>query len=466
MADSSKTEEQSKVMTMLHDDEPSTTPDSQVASVAQSAHAAAPAASAAPSVAYRPVAITPAQFEAFSDAHPLGNFQQSPGMMRLVADQAGRDVDLVGIEADGELRGAAMMVTAKSHFGNEGSIWLGPLVDGRDPELMRAMTAAIEETAKSRHAHCVTCWPADVYRRRTSQGEPDGEANNTMMDNYAANGWQHHGFTRGYGEVVNRWVYVKDLTGIADDKALLKSYDKRTQWSVKRAQSMGVHVREIGPDEFDVFARIERQTAERRSFKAREEEYFHRFKKAFGGKAHFMLAEIHIAEYVADMEAKRKALQEKVAQLQAKHDERPTTRTERQLGEESRNLAAAEKRLAEAEVFAKDGDVLPAAASLFVEHPQEMVYLFSGSVAEYKPFYASALIQYEAMRLCLERGITRYNFYGISGVFDNPNDEGRGVLEFKQGFNGYVEELPGEFTLPVNGLRFRVSALAHKLLGR
>ena len=39
---------------------------------------------------------------------------------------------------------------------------------------------------------------------------------------------------------------VKDLTGITDEKSLLKSYDKRTQWSVKRAASMGVHVRELG----------------------------------------------------------------------------------------------------------------------------------------------------------------------------------------------------------------------------
>ena len=65
---------------------------------------------------------------------------------------------------------------------------------------------------------------------------------------------------------------------------------------------------------------------------------------------------------------------------------------------------------------------------------------------------------------CLERGVTRYNFYGISGVFDDPEDDGRGVLEFKQGFNGYVEELPGEFTLPVSKLRYGVSDLAHKLL--
>lgn len=48
---------------------------------------------------------------------------------------------------------------------------------------------------------------------------------------------------------VPRWRYLKDLTGITDEKSLLKSYDKRTQWSVKRAQSMGVHVRELSDDE-------------------------------------------------------------------------------------------------------------------------------------------------------------------------------------------------------------------------
>ena len=149
------------------------------------------------------------------------------------------------------------------------------------------------------------------------------------------------------------------------------------------------------------------------------------------------------------MESKCDALRKKVDVLQAKYDEHPTTKTERQLGEESRNLAAAEKRLTEAAEYAKDGDVLPAAASLFVEHARETVYLFSGSVEKYKPFYASALIQHDAMlHLCVERGVTRYNFYGINGVFDDPEDEGRGVLEFKQGFNGYVEELMAHSCFP------------------
>ena len=122
---------------------------------------------------------------------------------------------------------------------------------------------------------------------------------------------------------VPRWRYLKDLTGITDEKSLLKSYDKRTQWSVKRAQSMGVHVRELSDDELGVFARIEQQTAERRSFEYRGEAYFHRFKEAFGSKAHFMVAEIHIDEYVADMTAKREALSAKVAALTAKKRRTP-----------------------------------------------------------------------------------------------------------------------------------------------
>ena len=149
---------------------------------------------------------------------------------------------------------------------------------------------------------------------------------------------------------------------------------------------MGVHVRELGEDELQVFADIEQATAERRNFEYRGEAYFRKFKQAYGSKAHFMVAQIHIGEYIADMESKRDVLRKKVDTLQTKYDEHPTTKTERQLGEESRNLEAAEKRLAEAAEYAKDGDVLPAAASLFVEHARETVYLFSGSVEKYKPF--------------------------------------------------------------------------------
>ncbi|RSX55351.1 peptidoglycan bridge formation protein FemAB [Bifidobacterium samirii] len=388
-------------------------------------------------------------------------------MMRRLASRPGVTVDLVGVaDADDMPQAGAMLVVTPSRLGAEGSIWMGPLCDPHDRALMAAITDAIRRAAKRRGAYRVTCWPSDVYRRHRSDGTADGEPDEAMMATYAALGWRHGGFDVGYGSLINRWLYVKDLTGIADGKALLASYGKRTQWSVRRAAEMGVRVRELADDELGLFARIERRTAERRGFAARDEEYFRRVRRAFGDKVRFMVAEIHTADYLADMTAKRDRLAARVDDLAARYEARPTTRIERQLGEERRNLAAAGKRLDEAAVLAGKGDVLPAAVSMFIDHPRETVYFVSGSVEEYKPFYASALIQHEAMLRCIGTGVERYNFYGISGVFDDPSDEGRGVLEFKQGFNGYVEELPGAFTLPVDRVRFAVRDLAKRLLGR
>ncbi|WP_347015274.1 peptidoglycan bridge formation glycyltransferase FemA/FemB family protein, partial [Bifidobacterium longum] len=340
--------------------------------------------------------ITPEELDRLSEATSQGSFQQWSGQVRL-AKIRGHEAECVGVcDASGNLVTGCVILYLNGRFGADGSVYFGPIGISDDPALLRAITEAIRESARRHHAVSVACWPNVAYRLYSSNGQPDGEPNDALLTGFTDAGWTHGGFHTGY-DVVCQWMYVKDLTGITNGKELLASFGKRAQWSVKRAQSMGVHVREIGPDEFDVFADIERRTGERRGFATRGADYFRQFKQAYGADAHFMLAEIHIAEYVADMTAKREALQAKVARLQAKYDERPTTRIERQLGEESRNLAAADKRLAEVEGYAKKGDVLPAAASMFVSHPNEVVYQYSGSLEEYKPFYASALIQYGAM---------------------------------------------------------------------
>ena len=130
-------------------------------------------------------------------------------------------------------------------------------------------------------------------------------------------------------------------------------------------------------------------------------------------------------------------------------------------------IAALEKTIGEVNgIIASDGPVIPVEAGVYFWHPNEVVCLSSGEDDRFMDYYSSSLIHFEAMLDCIARGVERFNFYGISGVFDDPDDEGRGVLEFKQGFNGYVEQMVGKFTLPVDKFRFGVSNLAHKLLRR
>ena len=53
--------------------------------------------------------------------------------------------------------------------------------------------------------------------------------------------------------------------------------------------------------------------------------------------------------------------------------------------------------------------------------------------------------------------------YGITGVFNDPDDEGCGVLEFKQGFNGHAEELVGAFILPTSTIRYKLVEAVHAI---
>lgn len=413
--------------------------------------------------------LTRDEFAGFAAHARHGNFQQTVMMADLRVAQ-GQTVDYVGVREDGTLVAAALVVTHGSGPTAFSTIADGPLCDLDDRELTVFFLDRIAAMAKRRrHAVHLDITPEQPYRLRDAQGEPlpgpQGAPDTAMMENLEAAGMTHGGFTRGY-TAVPRWRFLKDLDGVDDGAALLKTFSKRTQWSVKRAQSMGVEVRHVGPNELGVFAAIEQQTAERRHFEYRGEQYFRRFAEAFGDDVHFLVARIDTQAYHDAMRRKRDDLQRLVDDLDAKLAQRETTKLRRRHNEESNNLAAATKRYEEAATLLECGAFIPVAASMFVTVPQETVYLFSGSVEEYKPFYASALIQHEAMvKLCLDKGITRYNFYGIDGVFDDPDSEGHGVLEFKQGFNGHVEELVGEFVMPVCRARLALRNALKKVLG-
>ena len=81
---------------------------------------------------------------------------------------------------------------------------------------------------------------------------------------------------------------------------------------------------------------------------------------------------------------------------------------------------------------------------MFVITPYEVVYLFSGSYKQYNRFKGAYAIQWKMIRYALENKIKRYNFYGVSGIFDESAED-YGVYKFKKGFNADIVELIGIF---------------------
>ena len=109
----------------------------------------------------------------------------------------------------------------------------------------------------------------------------------------------------------------------------------------------------------------------------------------------------------------------------------------------------------------EDGNVIDLSAAMFMTYGNEVVYLFSGNVAKYMKFNAQYLIQWHMIQYGLKHKLPRYNFYGISGIFDRK-DPDYGVYEFKRGFNGHVEEYIGEFELPISNYYYIQKKLRRK----
>ena len=408
--------------------------------------------------------LTEDEFQEFSDAHPRSSFVQSAAMGRL-RERLGWEVSRVGVREDGRLVAATLIAgrTARYRYFD---IQSGPLVDFHDEELLTFFLHALSDYVRRHGGVYLTMNPNIVYQRRDAEGNPMGEADRASVEALKRLGLIHSGFTRGYG-VLPRWLFVKDLGSMRYDEAF-RTFDKRTQWSIKRTRAEGLRVRRLQRDELGIYKEILEETGQRRHFRDRSMAFYEAFYDCFGDSAEFLVAELHVEDYLDSLRQQRDAYDKRVEQLEAALAQTPGSRKRtNQLRETRENIAALQRRFDEAEPLRREGQpVVPVAASLFAWSAHEMVYLFSGTLERYKPFYGSFALQEHAMRLAIERGITRYDFYGIDGVFDDPDDPGRGVLMFKQGFGGYVEELVGEFTLPVRPLRFRIIQLARRMRRR
>lgn len=422
-------------------------------------------------------------YDDFSARHPQGNFQQSSGMNN-VRMQSGIIVEYLGFFEEERLAAACALEIHRSRLSTFAEVHDGPLCDFDNAELTEFVFAELKKRAHDAKAAQLIITPELPYMYRDIAGnelpssdEPwpantpedlPREANTSAFDNIVQCGFEHDGFARDY-TAVPRWRFVKDLSGCKNEQDLLNTYAKNHKRNVRIAHNSCVAVERIGREQLGVFHDICEMSSERQGFDNRPLEYFELLYDCLGDKAEFYVAYIDAVAFLKSWEDKRDGFLAEIERLKELEEKKGplSPKNQKKLNDQQSKYEASLKRVDKArEYLEADGERIPAAAAMFVFHPRECVYLFSGSNATYAKFYAATAIQHHIMTECIERGLTRYNFYGINGIFDDPNDPGRGLLEFKQGFGGYVEEMMGSFTMTVKPMAFAVKKLAHKLLDR
>lgn len=412
---------------------------------------------------YSFVELSEQEFSAFSDEVTHGSFLQRSEMAHLMLHY-GWEIYYVAVKSEkivmAGLLGAKAMTGGK-HF----ELQYGPIYSEKNLEAEEVFYQELRTFVKKRGAIELLDIPNEDYQQRDDKGELSSEKDEKFIARLEKIGYHHSPLSTGYnarGEAT--WHYVKELSELKTEQALLKSYSKDGQYSVKKTKQFGISVRPMKKEELPIFKEITALTSERRGYDDHDLAYYEELFDDFGENAEFLIAEINFSAYAKDLEGQIEQLQAQIVQLDEEIQESDSAKKKKQRAAAEQQLKAHEKRLSSLMPFAeKYGDQPKAlAAALTMYTPAETVYLSSGSYEEFKNFYAPFAIQHFAMKKSIENGVPLYNFFGIQGIFDGSD----GVLRFKENFSGFAVQKAGYFTYYPRPIKAKALKLVKKVMGR
>ena len=405
--------------------------------------------------------ISKDEFTSFANTVSHRSFIQSVEMADLL-ERRGNTVQLIAWKQNDQVQVAAILYSLPMTGGLHMEINSGPLYQNKAK--LQPFYAALKDYAKENGAMELVIKPYDTYQTFDSDGNPTSEEQTHFLDTLKSLGYQHDGLTTGYPGGEPDWHYVKDMDSITE-KNLLNSFSKKGKPLVKKAKSFGIELKRLNRDELQLFKDITSSTSDRRDYQDKTLDYYQTFYDSFEDKADFMIATLNFHHYYTNLEKDQAKLAQKIEKLQKDLEGNPNSeKKQNQLREFSSQFDTFEVRKKEAKEYIEkygNQDVI-LAGSLFVYMPQESTYLFSGSYTEFNKFYAPAVLQEYMMLETIKRGIPRYNFLGIQGIFDGSD----GVLRFKQNFNGYIVRKMGTCRYYPRPLKHKLISLIKRLLGR
>lgn len=370
----------------------------------------------------------------------------------------GAEVLYVCIKED-EIKCAALVVSWKVFGGYNYEVNFGP-VFGKNQfskKLFIEFASNLQQFAKKNQVLSLELSPDMNYQLFDNNYHSLYKDDGTIINEMAEIGFTHLGFPIGYDKQksVATWQYVKDVSNLTED-SLMKSFSKDGSYSIKKAHSFGITVRNLEYEELSQFKELTQSAAELHNFQDKDLEYYQLFYKTFKSNADFLVTEIDFTIY-------KEELLESIQKLETKVSKCTTPRKEKQKKEFESQIASHHKRLNELNQMngGESGKVLLAGA-IIIYNPSETLYFISGTKEKYRKLYSSYLIQEKALIKTIRNGIPKYNFYGISGHFDGSD----GILNFKKEFNGYIVQKMGTFIYYPNTLKFKAIQYLKQILRR
>ena len=403
--------------------------------------------------------ISEQEYDGFQKSHMYRDFMNSMQAMELKR-MSHWQVEYVGVKKEGKLVCATaltsipVMKVFRFYYAQRGF-----LIDYANKELLSFFVEHLKSYLKSRKALYLLADPNVLYKERDMDANlvEGGFDHSYVVENLQACGFEHQGFTKNFQVLSEvRWVFSLYLDG-KDENTILKEMHQQTRWSVNKTLKQDIQVRELSVDELDIFIQMMDHTSKRRNFEQRDASFYRNQMLAFKDDAKLLMAYLDIDSFQSRLDAEKIQLDKEYQTILEKLEEMPNSKKfikKQKVCLEALELN--EKKYKEAkELVETHGSIIPMATSFFITQQDECVYLYSAAYDEFKKYNAPYAIQWHMIRECLKNGIKRYNFYGLSGDFKEDAVD-YGVYEFKKGFGGVVEELVGDFILPIRPVQYNL----------
>ena len=344
--------------------------------------------------------ISSEEFREFAKNSLYKSFMQTPEIAKL-REKSGWTANYLAAKKDDKILAATLVVSKptfmkKLYFYAPG----GPIIDLEDTKLVNFFFNNLKEYAKKKNGYLLHIDPYYELIERDRDGLPVEGGFNRQK---ALKNLENLGFKEMKNASQPKYLFVTPIENRTEDQ-LMESFKRNTRNHIRKAEKMGVTVRELKREELSELKKITESTSKRRDFTDKPLSYYESMYDLFHdrGEVMFMVAE-------ADIEGKPTVL----------------------------------------------------SAAMFMTYGTEVVYLFSGSDEKYmRDYNAQYLIQYEMLKFAARNHFEIYNFYGINGLPDE-NSKDYGIYEFKKGFGGHVVELIGSFELSLSPLYSAYKKLRH-----
>lgn len=393
--------------------------------------------------------LTEQEYKLFLDNHPQKTFLHTPSIGKL-RKKDGWNYEFVGVKENNNIVAATMLLSRNEFAGKKEFFAMrGLLIDYNNYDLLSFFIQNLKKHIKNNNGFILRMDPYLIKQDRDIDGNiiENGEDNFNAIKNL-----KKIGFVEKESEQA-KWMFALDIEGKSIEQ-LLKEMKSNTRNSINKTFKEGLIVRELNYDELDKFLKITDDTSERRNFANKNLEYYQDMYNLFDDDVKFMVAELHTKEYLRTLENELETETQILNTLNEK--------SAGKIKEQEIKLKGIKNRINEAKKLINIDDVIILSAAMFILYGDEVIYFSSGNYKEYMHFFAQYRIQYEMIKYGIENNFKLYNFYGISGNFDEK-DSRYGVYKFKKGFNGFVMELIGEYKLSINRPYYLLYNLTNKI---